>query len=105
MQSDKVSYAERLKTNIRYDQRLKRNVLDIEIEKLDKDNDLDLSQSCVARLLTSIGMNISSELKGYQIMYGRGVTLAVWCAPGVNLEKFCRTESIQVTRGVWTKNI
>ena len=104
-QSDKVSYAERLKTNIRYDQRLKRNVLDIEIEKLDKDNDLDLSQSCVARLLTSIGMNISSELKGYQIMYGRGVTLAVWCAPGVNLEKFCRTESIQVTRGVWTKNI
>ena len=24
-QSDKVSYAERLKTNIRYDQRLKRN--------------------------------------------------------------------------------
>ena len=104
-QSERVTYAERLKTNIRYDQRLKRNVLDIEIKKLDNENDFDLSQSCVARLLTSIGMNISSELKGYQIMYGRSVTLAVWCAPGVNLEKFCRSESIQVSKGIWTKNI
>ena len=66
-----VTYAERLKTNIRYDQRLKRNVLDIEIEKLDRENDLDLGQTCVARLLTSIGMNIERELVGYQVMYGR----------------------------------
>ena len=42
---------------------------------------------------------------GYQVMYGRVVTLAVWCKPGINLESFCRTENIQVTRGVWTKNI
>ena len=53
-QNVKPSYAERLKTNIRYDQRLKRNVLDIEIEKLDRENDIDLGQACVARLLTSI---------------------------------------------------
>ena len=59
----------------------------------------------IAPKTLNFNWHISSELKGYQIMYGRGVTLAVWCAPGVNLEKFCRTESIQVTRGVWTKNI
>ena len=50
-------------------------------------------------------MNPQTQLKGYQIMYGRTVTLSVWCIPGVNLERFCRTESIQVSRGVWTKNI
>ena len=106
--SKPMTYADRLKTNIRYDQRLKRNVLDIEIEKLDKDNDLVLDQGCVARLLSSIGMKTAEpgrELMGYQVMYNRGVTLAVWCVPGVNLEKFCRTENIQVTRGIWTRNI
>ena len=100
-----MSYADRLKTNIKYDQRLKRNVLEIEIEKLDKENEIVMDQSCVARLLTSLGMNIETQLKGYQAMYGKVVTLSVWCQPGVNLERFCRTETIQVTRGVWTKNI
>jgi hypothetical protein len=100
-----MSYADRLKTNIKYDQRLKRNVLEIEIEKLDKDNEIVIDQSCVARLLTSLGMNIQTQLKGYQAVYGRVVTLSVWCQPGVDLERFCRAETIQVTRGVWTRNI
>ena len=101
-----VSYADRLKTNIRYDQRLKRNVLDIEIEKLDRDNEIILDQACVARLMTSIGINIKTQYQGYQVMYGRGgATISVWCVPGIDLERFCRTETIQVTRGVWTKNI
>ena len=100
-----MSFADRLKTNIRYDQRLKRNVLDVEIEKLDKENEMVLDQTCVARLLTSLGMTIKTQLMGYQVMYGRVVTLGVWCKPGIHLESYCRTENIQVTRGVWTKNI
>lgn len=107
-EAKKGTYADRLKTNIRYDQRLKRNVLDIELEKLDRENEMVLDQTTVARLLTSIGMKTqgpSCELLGYQIMYGRVVTLAVWCVPGVNLEKFCRNENIQVSRGIWTRNI
>ena len=107
-EAKKGTYADRLKTNIRYDQRLKRNVLDIELEKLDRENEMVLDQPTVARLLTSIGMKTqgpSCELLGYQIMYGRVVTLAVWCVPGVNLEKFCRNENIQVSRGIWTRNI
>ena len=100
-----MSYADRLKTNIKFDQRLKRNVLEIEIEKLDRENEIDLDQPCVARLLTSLGMDIKTQLKGYQAMYGRVVTLSVWCQPGVDLEKFCRSETIQVRRGIWTRNI
>ena len=69
-----------------------------------------LEQGCVARLLTSIGMNIDTqssncELVGYQVTYGRVVTLAVWCKAGVNLEKFCRSENIQESMGIWTRNI
>ena len=67
-----VSYADRLKTNIRYVQRLKRNVLDIEIEKLDKDNDIMLDQVYLARLMTSIGINIKTQYQGYHATYGRG---------------------------------
>ena len=100
-----MSYADRLKTNIKYDQRLKRNVLEIEIEKLDRENEVDMDQACVARLLTSLGMDIKFQLKGYQIMFGRVVTLSVWCHPGVNLDRFCRSESIQVKSGIWTRNI
>ena len=94
-----MSYADRLKTNVKNDQRLKINVLEIEIEKLDKDNDMVLDQTCVARLLRSVGMNDQTQLKGYQVLYGQAVTLSVWCVPG-DLEKFCRAETIQVTRGV-----
>ena len=32
-QNGKMSYSDRLKTNVRYDQRLKRNVLEITLEK------------------------------------------------------------------------
>ena len=77
VQQRPVSYADRLKTNIRHDQRLKRNVLEIEIEKLDSETEIILDQACVLRLLTSIGMNPQTQLKGYQIMYGRTVTLSV----------------------------
>ena len=37
-----MSYADRLKTNVRYDHRLKRNVLEITIEKSDKDVRIEL---------------------------------------------------------------
>ena len=100
-----LSYADRLKTNVKYDERLKRNVLEIEIEKVDRENDVVFDQHCVARLLTSIGMDIKTHLKGYQVVYGKTITISVWCAAGVNLDRFCRSEDIQVTRGVWTKNI
>ena len=56
-----MSYADRLKTNIRYDQRLKRNILDIEIEKLDTENKMVLEQTYLARLLTSLGMNVKTQ--------------------------------------------
>ena len=44
-----MSYSDRLKTNVRYDQRLKRNVLEITLEKADPSIDIDVEHSDIAR--------------------------------------------------------
>ena len=98
-----LSYADRLRTNVNYDQRLKRNVLEISVEKNEKDLEIYLDQDSVARVCKSIGMDIISEVEGYQVHYnGRNCTLKVWAYKGVNLERFCRVEGINVSKGVMT---
>ena len=73
------------------DQRLKRNVLEVVIEKNDDETEIILDQHVVARLMDSIKMNTAQEMKGFQIKYNRnGAILQVWCKQGVDLEKFCR---------------
>ena len=52
------SYADRARMNVKYDQRLKRNVLEIEIEKDNYDEEMFLDQETVARLLNRINMDI-----------------------------------------------
>ena len=100
------SYADRLKTNVNYDQRLKRNVLEIMLEKTEKDAEMVLDQNCVARLCRSIGMDIVSQVEGYQIHHnGRTSTITVWVVKGVHPDRFCRVEGINVTKGVMTSMI
>ena len=100
------SYADRAKMNVRFDQRLRRNVLDIEVEKKDVADEMFLNQDVVAKLLKNIGMNIESEVEGYQVTYGgRSGKIAVLCKTGVNIEKYCRQECYEVCKGVMTKNI
>ena len=72
------SYAERLKTNVSYDQRLKRNVLEIVLEKTEQGAEMVLDQECVARLLRSVGMDLMSQVEGYQVQYnGRTSMISV----------------------------
>ena len=100
------SYAERLRTNVNYDQRLKRNVLEIVLEKTEKDAEIVLDQDCVAKIIRSIGMDLVSQVEGYQVQHnGRTSLISVWVAKGVSLEKFCRVEGINVSKGVVTGTI
>ena len=102
-QEQTSSYADRLKTNVNFDQRLKRNVLEITLEKREKDADIFLDQDSVARLLKSIGMDVQTQMEGYQIQFnGRTSIVSVWAAKGLNLERFCKAEAINVTKGVMT---
>ena len=55
-----VSYADRLRTNVKFDQRLKRNVLEITLEKTFKEADLLIGPESVDRLLKSIGMDVEN---------------------------------------------
>ena len=100
-----TSYADRLKTNVRYDHRLKRNVLEITIEKSDKEARIDLEPEMVKRIMNSIGLDIGNQVEGYQIIYGRVCLISVWVVKGVSLDKFCQRENIIVTKGVVTRTI
>ena len=98
-----VSYAERLKTNVRYDQRLQRNILEISLEKINKEAEIMLNQECIARLFKSVGIDIVNEVEGYQMMLNGGShSISVWAKEGVNLERFCKNENINVAKGVIT---
>ena len=48
-------------------------------------------------------MDIEHQVEGYQVHHnGRTSTITVWVAKDINLEKFCRVEGINVTKGVMT---
>ena len=95
--SNKKSYADHLKTNVKYDQRLKRNVLEIVLDITEEK--VFINDEHVAKLLKNLGVDIISQVEGVQV---KGKFISVWMAKGVNLEKFCKEESIRVTQGVVT---
>ena len=100
------SYAERLKTNVSYDQRLKRNVLEIVLEKIEEHAEIVIDQECVARVLRSIGMDVMTQVEGYQVHFnGRANMISVWASKDLNLERFCRAEGINVSKGIMTGSI
>ena len=57
------SYAGKLKTNVRFDQRLKRNVL----EKTYYDGDFEISQENIVNVFKTIGISIEKHVEGYQL--------------------------------------
>ena len=62
---DGKSYSDRLKTNVRYDQRLKRNVLEITLEKTNNDAVIDeVDAEDVARVLKTLGIDYCHTSSG-----------------------------------------
>ena len=100
-----ISYANKAKMNVRYDQRLKRNVLDIEVEKKDARDEMFIDQGVVDKLLKNIGVD-NTNVEGYQVTYGgKAGKIAVLFKAGIDIEKYCRQECFEVCKGVTTKNI
>ena len=101
-----MSYAERAKMNVRYDQKLKRNILEIEVEKEDIQDEMILTEATIANLLRKIQIDINSHVEGYQVSYGRKKSkIEILCKSGIDLEQFCFQESLQVEKGVKTNFI
>ena len=101
-----TSYADRAKMNIRYNQKLKRNVLEIEVVKDKDDDEVILAEVTIAKLLNKIKLNINSHVEGYQVSYGRKKSkIEVLCKSGLDLEQFCMNQSFEVEKGVKTNFI
>ena len=64
-----TTYSEKLKTNVRFDQRLKRNILEILHEKERKDAELAVGQEDLVRVFRTFGINIETEVTGWQIQH------------------------------------
>ena len=84
----KTSYADRLKTNVKYDHRLKRNILEVMIEKDNKDVRVEMSDDLIARILRSVGIDVAKELEGFQITYGKVCIISAWMSAGISLDRF-----------------
>ena len=96
-QGAQLSYSDRLKTNVKYDQKLKRNVLEITLEKTDTETQIeDVGEEDIARVFKSLGIDIVSQVQGSQLHYkGKFSIISVWMAPGLSLDKFCKDVNIR----------
>ena len=59
----------------------------------------------IARILKSIGLDVSEELEGFQITYGKVCTISVWVSAGIPLDRYCQKKGIMVGKGLVTGSI
>ena len=105
-QNKSMSYADRAKMNVRYDQKLKRNVLEIELHKDDNEVEVIITEETIVKLLAKINMDIVSHIEGYQVSHGRKKSkIEILCKAGLDLEQFCSHEIMEVEKGVRTNFI
>ena len=104
--NEKDSNSKKLKTNVRYDQRLKRNILEIQLERCKKEADLNIAEEDLVRVFRTLGIDILNHITGWQIQYrGAFAIISVWIASGINVERFCKDVNIRVKEGVITSTI
>ena len=78
-------YSDRLKVNVVRSERLKRNVLEIHLVT-DEGVGPNIELSTVAKLLTKLGIDRSSQIMGYQLS---GRKIYVWFKENCDLSRFC----------------
>ena len=95
---EETLYSEKLKVNIVRSERLKRKVLEVQLES-DRGVRVQLDKETIGSLIAKIGIDIATQLEGYQIAPWK---LYIWCKDAVSLEQFCHDDSIKVSEGVKT---
>ena len=91
----------RMRTNVAWNSRLKRNVLEITLE-CEQEDFVQISDDTISRLYSTLGIKFASEVEG---TFRKNNSIYVWLNNGVSLDRFCKTESIKVVPGVKTKFI
>ena len=91
-------YSDRVKVTIARSERLKRNVLEINLEsEADADR---IDPDVMAKLFKEMGLKKNEDMEGFQLQGKK--KLFVWCKVGVDLSKYCRDECYRVAPGVKT---
>ena len=95
------SYSEKLKVNVVRSERLKRNVLEIQIIA-DNGSDTNVDKETVAKLLAKLGIDWKTNMQGYQLSWKR---IYVWFKESFDIKRFCYVDSIKVADGIKTGEI
>ena len=101
--TNKESYARMLRTNVNFSQRLKRNVLEVTLERTNVNEEIVIDHIEIERVLKTLGIDIKTQVEGYQLQYKGAVSvISVWMPVGVNLERFCKDMVIRINDSVST---
>ena len=93
-------YSKQLKMRIQKSERLKRNILEINLENEKNADEID--DNTIAKLFQMVGIN-NSQVEGRQLVPTRMPRkLYNWLKVGVDLNQFCREECYRLTNGVKT---
>ena len=79
-------YSNKLKVNIARSERLKRKVLEIQLES-DRDVRANLEKGTISNLIAKIGIDMTTQLEGYQTAPRK---LYIWCKDSVSLVMIIR---------------
>ena len=95
------TFAEKLKEGINREERLTRNVLEINLED-DYGARINVGKDTIAKLFNTIGIRIGSDIEAYQVGIKK---IFVWLKSETDVMRFCKDESIRVTNTVRTSLI
>ena len=97
----------RVRTDVKFNQRLKRNVLEIYLERVNPTTNIrnTINDDSLSALFKTLKIDIKNHVQGYQICPGGVPKIEVLIVPGVSLDKFCREESIKVSDDIRTSSI
>ena len=79
------SYSDKLKMNVRRSEKLNRKVLEITLET-DKGVKLNIEDKDVAKLAARLGIDIKSQLEGYQTCPGYSRKILFWFREGCKIK-------------------
>ena len=87
------SYANRVKISLNKYEKLKRNVLNINMEKKNEHRFVTFNGESVALICESVGVKPGLETEGYQVQYrGKNIIVSVWLKHAISLERFVTEE-------------
>ena len=96
-----ISYSDKIKMNLRKCERLKRKLLEITLEH-ESEGSVKIEEKDVAKLVSRLGIDLQSQMEGYQICPGNSRKILLWLKDSCDLSRYCKDESFKINDSVRT---